>query len=986
MSRKLTLPSLCLAAALLVSGTGQAEDIDIFRPNPAITSGKPNVLFIIDNGASWEANIGASKANIMVHDALHRVVTEPELVGMANIGMMIFSKSSTDGGKVLVHAELFTAAQQQEMSCRIYKNDTDADGICDSGLNIEKNNNTPHALSFNEAYLYFKGLAPRAGYQDGVYDAVDNPNGYDPAAITAGVYNSPAHANQCADNFIIFIGTGTPDSGENNTAQSVLSALGGINASDPITLDPSSYQGNWSDEFARFLKNTADVDPNLLGNQNIITYTIDVHDPNVNHTRTYNGARAYFKSIANQGGGSYFAAYDAEDVVDAITEILEQIMSVNSVFASVSLPISVNVQGTNLNQVYIGMFRPDGQELPRWMGNIKRYQYEFDDSGTPYLAGSDGAAAYNAATGFISPTAVSYWTTSSTFWSFNTDYTPSDSPDGDIVEKGAAAQRLRERTGARTIYTCTGTCSTLTSFDTANSAVTSVLSDDVINWARGQDLQDENLNSSTTDRRASIHGDVLHSRPAVVNYNRDGAQDGEDVIIFYGANDGVFRAVDGATGEELWGFVAEEHYSALNRLYDNTAAGDGEVWHPYFIDGNPSIITIDDGNDGQLGGADDKVYLYLTMRRGGRMIYAFDVSNPENPLPMWHKTSADTGYSELGQTWSTPTGAYISAMGDTPVLIFGLGYDPAEDSLPPDAGRSMGRGILVVNALTGAPLWQAGPNPTGAAVNKTVADMTYAIPSELRLVNRSGNANNYAETIYAGDTGGNLWRIDISSASTADWTVSKLAAVGGCDGEGNCRKFLYPPSVVFGEDFDYVLVGTGDREHPFDELVRNRFYMFKDTWGAGSTIVEGDMMDVTGLTSVDTATLDTKRGWYMILEEGEKLVGHAVTLGGATIFNTNLPAEPNTNDEGELISCDSNLGTAREYYVNYKQGIAVPTMNGQLYATLPGGGYPPPPVPMTIINPNTGEPWTGIGGLRPTSPGQSEYGRRVRTFWYKRTD
>ena len=35
----------------------------------------------------------------------------------------------------------------------------------------------------------------------------------------------------------------------------------------------------------------------------------------------------------------------------------------------------VNARGTYLNQVYMGMFRPDGQAKPRWRGNLKQYQF-----------------------------------------------------------------------------------------------------------------------------------------------------------------------------------------------------------------------------------------------------------------------------------------------------------------------------------------------------------------------------------------------------------------------------------------------------------------------------------------------------------------------------------------------------------------------------------------------------------------------------------
>ena len=49
---------------------------------------------------------------------------------------------------------------------------------------------------------------------------------------------------------------------------------------------------------------------------------------------------------------------------DHAGRIFSRIQSVNSVFASVSLPVSVNTEGTYLNQVYIGMFRPDAEGAP----------------------------------------------------------------------------------------------------------------------------------------------------------------------------------------------------------------------------------------------------------------------------------------------------------------------------------------------------------------------------------------------------------------------------------------------------------------------------------------------------------------------------------------------------------------------------------------------------------------------------------------------
>ena len=47
--------------------------------------------------------------------------------------------------------------------------------------------------------------------------------------------------------------------------------------------------------------------------------------------------------------------------------------------------------------------------------------------------------------------------------------------------------------------------------------------DELIRWVRGRDnYENEKSNVATPDVRLSVHGDVLHSRPAVVNYGRGG--------------------------------------------------------------------------------------------------------------------------------------------------------------------------------------------------------------------------------------------------------------------------------------------------------------------------------------------------------------------------------------------------------------------------------------------------------------------------------
>ena len=267
---------------------------------------------------------------------------------------------------------------------------------------------------------------------------------------------------------------------------------------------------------------------------------------------------ALLSSMASDkaGHGRYFLATNENELNLAFSTFFNDVQAVNSVFAAATLPVSVNVRGTNANQVYIGMFRPDKDSLPRWYGNLKEYKLTFQGADTPsnladdvyslYLtdARSTNARVVSSVTGQFTTDALSFWTTpnpaptadpNAGFWSFSPSGTPLsgyDSPDGAIVEKGGVSQVLRTTyatdQSTRKVYTClSATCNSstpaLTAFNTTNIP-TGTLDSNTVMWFRGQDnstgwngiFQDENRNGVFTDVRASIHGDVLHSRPAVV--------------------------------------------------------------------------------------------------------------------------------------------------------------------------------------------------------------------------------------------------------------------------------------------------------------------------------------------------------------------------------------------------------------------------------------------------------------------------------------
>jgi type IV pilus assembly protein PilY1 len=1027
-----------VARADMVGQTNQ--DIDLFLINPAIAPDRPNVLIIWDNTANWGQQVGGQAAHSIEKQALSQVISA--LSADFNVGLMLFAEpgaGTSKGGYVRFGVRQSTTANATML----------ANLISSLNINADKGSGAYYATALYEAYLYFGGKTAYAGAMQPKRDYANNPNnlfagslpGNALSSAAASVYNAPLNST-CQKNFIVFISNGPVDSGENNNVQTILSGLGGTLNSDPIALKPNQEQANWSDEFARFLNQT-DIAPSVPGVQSITTYAINVYDPSKASLNSIASHIALMKSMAFQGGGKYYAATDANSVAAALTQIFQEVNAVNTVFASTSLPVSVNVRGTNLNQVYIGVFRPDANLAPRWYGNFKEYQFSLDGN-TNQLLLSDAAGnpAYSSVTGFILPTAVSFWTTPSNFWGFRSPTQngvggASDSPDGDIVEKGATAEVLRNNLAtsqsSRQLFTCVNACSSSalasTPFDTStvnpsspawqaafgvtNASYTSPVDGtvgsaaelrDIVNWVRGQDnALDENTNASSTDARASIHGDVLHSKPAVINYNRTG--DNNDVYAFYGSNDGIFHAIHvgqgSAAGTEVWGMVPSQFFGQLKRLRDDAPQISTSVKKPYFVDGSVGVYQLDANVDGKLVATDgDKVYLYLTMRRGGPYLIALDVSDPATPQLLWQRDSTSTGYGALGQTWSTPK--VVKVHGNTnPVLIMGAGYDASNEDNLPATTDSVGRGLLVIDAFSGDVLWQAGPSPGGASTNLAVAGMTYSMASDPAVVDHDGDG--YVDRVYIPDTGGNVWRLDIDDASPANWTVELLASIDGAAPTGS-RKFLYPPDVVYGRDangpYDAVLIGSGDREHPFDTSVTNRFYMFKDrktgTSGVGqATITEADLFDATSdvlqtatgaaLTSAQNA-LAAAKGWMITLASGEKVVGGVVTVAGVTYFNTNQPAS--TIPSG---ACSA-LGVARAYAVGFADATAANALaSGQTvtmasrYTIVPGGGYLPSPVAVVLqLN---GQIVQGvISGTYVQTPPNAQLNWRYRVYWQIKHD
>jgi type IV pilus assembly protein PilY1 len=563
----------------------------------------------------------------------------------------------------------------------------------------------------------------------------------------------------------------------------------------------------------------------------------------------------------------------------------------------------------------------------------------------------------------------------------------------------------------------------------------------LIKWVRGEDnFGDEkslcppgttagtaNCPATRVTVRPSLHGDVLHSRPVAINY---GGTTG--VVVYYGANDGVYRAVNGnqtatigtaPAGSELWGFVPTEFFGKFDRQRTNsplllmpstpTGITPSPVKKDYFADGATSVYQLLNAD-----GTTNKAYIYLSMRRGGDFIYALDVSNPTSPVLLWRLDrsgvttptafTASTDFAELGQTWSAPKVALIKGYTDTsgnpkPVMIFGAGYSTTQDTEPATTD-TMGRGIYIVDAVTGAQVWRATYGATSSCTGAacTVSDMTYSIPADITFLDR--DSDGYIDRLYAADVGGNIWRVDLQpSGNTTNntpsyWRVHQLASLGGSTSP--VRKFFFPPDVVPTGSFDTVIAGSGDREHPLAiPTTRDRIYVIKDVVGDdGSSlalITNGSLFDATTTTYDANAagsggSPTPNKGYFIDHLAGEKVVNAPLTVAGYTYYGTNQPSASN--------SCSANLGIAKGYRLNSQTGQIT-------YQIYDGGGLPPSPVAGVVNVMVTGEttptqvPFCiGCGG-NPDCTGpdcKSAVGggkppinvptSRSRTYWYLEVD
>jgi len=795
---------------------------------------------------------------------------------------------------------------------------------------------TPLAETLYEAMLYYRG----------------GPSYYNPGTS----YNNSTLQYWCQKNYVILITDGAPTNDVMDDPSSpIINQIGDfpkIGDYDKDGSDPGSYTelgSHYLDDVAAYVHNN-DMSAILAGRQNITVFTIGFNPSQFAIDSTL------LQSTAAKGGGKYFYCHNAQSFKIAFQLIIEEVLNKSTSFVAPTVPISQMEKMASEDRIYLAMFKPTERSF--WKGNIKKFGIaRSNDPAKGIVIGDvldkNGNLAIDPQLNAIYDTAVSYWSTTE---------------DGGEVEKGGLGKILLDMSDLyqRKIYTYRGTNILLqdpsNAFTTANiSAVLLGLPTDdeknkLINFIYGYDSYDQNGNGVTAEKRDWILGGFVHSRPLIVHFP-------SRTVIFVGGNDGMLHAFDDGTGAELWAFIPPDLLPKLKNLSGNTV----EV----FVDGSPKIYIETGEND-----AITKAILICGERRGGDHYFALDVTDPSDPQWLWEIHPGMADYAQLGQTWSAPLiGKIKHGSNDKWVFFIGAGYDTNQDQLPVPvtSNDTRGRAIYVGDVMTGERIWKYSYSDN--------ALMKYSIPSDITRIDTDGDGR--IDRLYVGDVGGQLWRFDIVDPSPSNWT-------GKCifdsnyppPASGDRRKIFYPPDVSLEadwSDYELLLFGTGDREHPRSKNVTDRLYTVKDR-NPSDVLNDSHLVDVTAglLQNANTLATDkqiilndlkTKSGWYINLDpnSGEKCISPALVFFKISYFSTFIPCTEVATDP-----CYVGEGLAKLYALSYLNGNAV--INFDLTNDLGGetltkddrsmliGTAIPSGTIVAIIGGTTATGYIGVGG------------------------
>jgi type IV pilus assembly protein PilY1 len=442
-----------------------------------------------------------------------------------------------------------------------------------------------------------------------------------------------------------------------------------------------------------------------------------------------------------------------------------------------------------------------------------------------------------------------------------------------VTDTGNVYDNVNANFASRTVLTMKGGTASLfgttmagaSDFGVRTGLADAVTAADNIAYLKGNQSKELGQTNGTLRKRAWPIGDIVDSSPAYVEDTK---------TVYVGANDGMLHGIDTDTGEVLFSYVPKGiDFAAMANLsatsYD----------HRYFVDGQIEVI-------GQANQGNDKNILIGALGRGGRGVFALDVTDPdsmgENDV-LWDNTTQDSttntnmGYvlgavrirkGNGGKTYAFVPNGIDSPNGSSTLFVYELDADGAIVGTPTE---------LVADAGGGNGLMSLG-----------MADL---------------NADGTVDVVYGGDLKGNVYRWDFSTAVLPTAAVKLFQAT---DTSGAAQPIT--GGIGVGRDTSgnvFVGFGTGrfissnDMPGVATQQVQS-IYGIKDE---NATVASRSDLQVRTIPFEGTiagapvrgfenysALSASMKGWYIDLATPERVISAPTIYGTAMVLSSVIPA------------------------------------------------------------------------------------------------
>lgn len=458
-----------------------------------------------------------------------------------------------------------------------------------------------------------------------------------------------------------------------------------------------------------------------------------------NGSTGYSARSAYRSSelwhMALNSRGKFVPAPDAASLVSAFQEILNNIIS-DTDTPLVSISASSSSLRTDSN-VYVAEYAG-----ATWAGNIKSYAVAAGtgEVGTTavWRAAAVGSTPYGLdlldATGVTNRVVLSHNGTAGISWEWGNLSTP---------------QKALLKTGSDT------------DADGTNR----------LNYVRGDRTKEVSAATPGPFRtRASRLGDIVNSNIWFVGKPSGGYSDaayatfrtanvGRTPMIYVGANDGMLHGFRASDGVEKIAYVPK---GVLNKFVSYSSPS---YTHKYFVDGQPF------SGDADLGGASGwKTLLVSGLGGGGKGYFILDVTNPTNfttanATTIVRADTTDSTDADLGHIYSPAvvddgradkSGQIVKMNNGKWAVVMGNGYNSTNE-----------KPVLIIHFVDGTTPVKIAPSCASSCPGFVGNGNGLSAPRLLDL-----NSDGKVDVAYAGDLQGNLWKFDLTSATSSSWSVA----------------------------------------------------------------------------------------------------------------------------------------------------------------------------------------------------------------------